>query len=470
MIIKIFRYIERDVAMRSLKLAAVLLAVSMLGFGCGGGTSGKSAPAPAGGSDAGKTVVQMWVMPNSLEPVRDIEAVLAEFEKENPGIKVKITSVDWGSAWTKITTAATSGDTPDIVQLGSTWVGAISAMGALVDLSDKVSEIGGEAAFLPVAWVSSGLEGGKAVTSIPWFVDCRALYYRADVLKKAGVPAGDLAEWTSFENTLKKIKESDIEIDGIKVVPLGIPGKNDWNVIHNISPWIWGAGGDFLSKDRKTSVINSQAAVDGMMYYVGLVKKGLVPLDALELNTAQVSSNFNNGSYSMYFDGPYEVKTLTMPAEQGGTAGSITSRNFAIAPYPAGPKGRFAFVGGSNLAIFKSAKNKEAAWQVIKFLSGNKSQVNYAKSTGFLPSVKTAFEDPYFSSDPYRKVFKEAVNYGRTYPCVSSWGIIEPILVRRLGILWDHVLVTRDADLKKVIKSDLDAAAKEINQVLSSRK
>ncbi|MEK7376789.1 MAG: extracellular solute-binding protein, partial [Candidatus Margulisiibacteriota bacterium] len=242
--------------MKKIWVLSLILAAAVSGFGCG--------PAKKSAAPVGQTVVQMWVMPNSLEPVKDIEAVLADFESQNPGIKVQITSVDWGSAWTKITTAATSGDTPDLVQLGSTWVGAISAMGALVDLKEKVSEVGGASAFLPVSWVSAGLEGKTPITSIPWFVDCRALYYRSDVLKQAGVPVSDLATWQTFEGALQKIKDANVEIEGVKVVPLGIPGKNDWNVIHNIAPWIWGAGGDFLSKDRRSSVINSPAAVEGL--------------------------------------------------------------------------------------------------------------------------------------------------------------------------------------------------------------
>jgi len=92
--------------------------------------------------------VKMWMMPNSLEPANDIREVLKSFEDANPKIKVNVTVLDWGAAWTKITTAATSGDTPDIVQLGSTWVGSISGMGALWEVSDKVSEHGQLVEFL----------------------------------------------------------------------------------------------------------------------------------------------------------------------------------------------------------------------------------------------------------------------------------------------------------------------------------
>jgi multiple sugar transport system substrate-binding protein len=417
--------------------------------------------------EPGKAVVQMWVMPNSLEPIADIEALLKDFEKDNPGIKVKVTSVDWGAAWTKITTAATSGDVPDLVQVGSTWVGSISGMGSLMDLKDRVSELGGKNVFVPVAWRSTGIEGSGQVTAIPWFMDARAMYYRTDVLREAKVNPKELDNWTSFAKALKKIKDAKVSIDGLEMSPLGISGKNDWNVIHNLAPWIWEAGGDFIGQDRKSAVINSKESLSGILYYIDLVKNGYVPIEYLELNTAQVSSNFNNGSCAIYFDGPYEVKTLTTPPGQGGAAGSLTSRNFAVAPYPSGPKGRVAFVGGSNLGIFKLAKHPNEAFKVIQYLTSKQSQVNYAKTTGFLPARRDAFDDPFFSADPNRRVFKEAVLYGRTYPCIPAWGLLEPVLTRRFGIMWEYVTNTFEDGFKQseIIKQ-LDLAKSEIDGVL----
>lgn len=416
----------------------------------------------------GVQTVQMWVMPNSLEPVADIEDLLKDFEKDNPGIKVKVTSVDWGAAWTKITTAATSGDVPDLVQIGSTWVGSISGMGALMDLNNRVAELGEKNVFIPAAWRSSGIEGSGRVTAIPWFMDARAMFYRTDVLREAGVKPRELDNWTSFAKALKKIQDAKVSIDGVEVSPLGISGKNDWNVIHNLAPWIWGAGGDFIGADRKHSVINSKESLNGILYYLGLVKSGYVPIDYLELNTAQVSSNFNNGSCAIYFDGPYEVKTLTTPPGQGGAAGSLTSRNFAVAPYPTGPRGRVAFVGGSDLGIFKLAKHPDAAFKVIQYLTSKQVQVNYAKVTGFLPARRDAFDDPFFSQDPNRRVFKEAVLYGKTYPCIPAWGLLEPVLTRRFGIMWEYVSNTYEDGYKQSeIKKQLDLAKSEIDGVLN---
>ncbi|MBU0687700.1 MAG: sugar ABC transporter substrate-binding protein [Candidatus Margulisbacteria bacterium] len=420
--------------------------------------------------EKGPVTLNIWIMPNSLEPVTDLENIFKDFEKENPDIKVKVTSVDWGAAWTKITTAATSNDVPDIVQLGSTWVGSISSMNALWDMKDRVDEIGGPSAFVPAAWSTHGLSGADQVTAIPWIVDARAMYYRTDVFNKLGLTSKDLNDWNSFVNALEKIKTANLVIDGVKVAPLGISGKNDWNVIHNLAPWIWGAGGDFVSKDNKKSLLDSKQAFNGVVFYVDLVKKGFVPLEYLELNSAQVSSNFNQGAVAIYFDGPYEVKTLTTPPQQGGAAGSVASRNFNVAPYPKGPKGRYTFIGGSNLAIFKASKHKEQAWRAIKHLMKKESQISYAKVTGFLPSRMEAFNDPYITANQQRKVFKEAIKYGKTYPCIPAWGVLEPILTRRFGIMWDYVTGSSIGVQPEEIAKQLKLAAGEADSVLSQTK
>ena len=421
--------------------------------------------------DDGTITLKMWIMPNSLEPVRDVEEIITMFQKENPKIKVKVSSVDWGAAWTKLTTAATSRDVPDIVQVGSTWVGSISAMGALWDMSEKLPELQNGDIFVPAAWSTHGIVNSNQVTAIPWIVDARCMYYRTDVFKKLGLTKKDLATWDSFRKTLKKIKDAKLVIEGLEIAPLGMPGKNDWNVVHNLSPWIWSAGGDYIATDYNTSLLDSQAALDGVYFYISLARAGFVPPEFLEFNTAQVSSNFNQGSVAIYFDGPYEVRTLSTPPAQGGASDGITAKNFGVVPYPAGKKGKFTFVGGSNLGIFKASKHKEEAFKVIKFMTTNpEAQLTYTKSCGFLPALKEVFNNPYFSVDPARKVFKQALLYGKTYPCIPPWGLLEPMLTRRFGILWDHVTAHTGPIDRKEIAKQMRLAKDEMESVISQGK
>lgn len=198
------------------------------------------------------------------------------------------------------------------------------------------------------------------------------------------------------------------------------------------------------------------------------MRKGLVPLKTLELNTAQVSTNFVNGDYAMYFDTSHMFKYFHVPKEEGGFGDSVASKNYDVALFPKWPKGRYHFFGGSNLAIFKSTKHPKEAWRVLSYLCSKEAQIKYSQKTGFMPTRKDAFDDPYFENDPKRKVFKEATKYGKSYPCIPAWGPIEPILTRRLGILWDYVAGVYGPCSDKNIEEQINLAVEEVNSVLST--
>ena len=428
----------------ALGLLAAILATSSLA-GCGGKsqqtTNGAEQPAAEAAASeekseaktTGKTTVTMWIMPNSGTPDKDFMKVMEPFLKANPDIDVKPTVLDWGSAWTKLTTAATSGEGPDITQLGTTQIAAIAAMGALEDLTPVYDRFGGTDAFVPATLPTTQILGaGEERYAAPWFIDTRALFYRKDICEKAGVdPEKDFATWDSFKAALAKMK--DVEVEGKKVPPLGMPGKNDWNVIHNYAPWIWGAGGDFIAGDNKTSTINSDAAFEGVKFYTELATEGLMSMPALEKNSAEIEALFNAGEFATVFTGAYEIATLRREqpelAEKVGTA-----------PFPAGPKGRFAFFGGSGLSVFKTSKNKEAAYKVIEYLMTPEVQVAYQEVCGNLPTVSKAYETSFVSDEPMRVAFKAQLESGKAYPSVAGWGPSETQLQKGLSNVWDNVM------------------------------
>ena len=454
-------------------LATTLAATSLVG--CGSGNTANTPPAtgtkePTSSSTdkaenttpGDKTVVTMWIMPNSGEAEVDFMTVLEPFLEANPDIEVQPTVLDWGSAWTKLTTAATSGEGPDITQLGTTQIAAIAAMGALEDLTSVYDRFGGEAAFVDATLPTTQiLGGGEERYATPWFIDTRALFYRKDICEAAGVdPAKDFETWDSFKAALAKMK--DVEIDGVKVPALGMPGKNDWNVIHNYAPWIWGAGGDFIAEDNKTSVINSDEAYEGIKYYSELAVEGLMSMPSLEKNSAEIEALFNAGEFASMFSGAYEIATLRREqpelAEKVGTA-----------PIPAGPEGRFAFFGGSGLSVFKNSKNKEAAYKVLEYLMTTDAQIAYQEKCGNLPSVKAAYETEFVSQEEMRQAFKDQLQYGKAYPSVAGWGPSETLLQKGLSNVWDNVMgVFGKYDPAKT-KEFLDQTANECTTIYSQQ-
>jgi len=216
-------------------------------------------------------------------PDQDLLKVVKPFTDANPHITVEPTVVDWSAALTKITAAATSGEAPDITQVGSTWTAAIGAMeGALVELTGKIDT----SAFVESTLQSAYIKGTDKMFGMPWFTETRALFYRKDACEKAGVnPETDFATWDKFKDALKKL--NGIEVDGKKLAALGMPGKNDWNVVHNFSWWIYGAGGDFVNEEGTQATFSSENALKGIKFYSELAVEGLMM--SLHLKRIQVT-------------------------------------------------------------------------------------------------------------------------------------------------------------------------------------
>lgn len=458
----------------------MLVALSMAVSGCGGNNNagnsaensdnnGKqnSSAAPTGsGTKVSNDPVTLnaWIMPNSPKPDADFLKTIDPYLKEHSNVSVKVTVLDWGSAWTKVTTAATSGEGPDLLQLGSTWVPAIASMGGIDKLNDKVAEVGGADAFLPAIWSTTSISGQQDIYGVPWFVDARAIYYRTDAFKQVGVDTSTaFKDWDSFMAALEKV--NGVTVDGKKMAALGLPGKNDWNVVHNIFPWIWAAGGNVLDDDNKTVTFNNEKGLAGVMYYTGLAHEGLVDKSSLEKNSSQIEGDFGDGKSAVIISGPWLAKNFNTPKDNGGMADKVAAKNFAVAPLPAGPGGQYTFVGGSDLTVFSGSKHKDATWDLIKYLSSDEAQKAYAVISGQLPSKLSILNAPDLDSN--MKAFTEATKYGRSYPSIPQWGPTETALQKHLSNIWDIVAGVKGTYSKESIQKELDSAAVEVKAIVN---
>jgi len=423
---------------------------------------------PADTTTTVKGNIDFWLMPNSAAPDQDLLTVCKTFQDNNPEVTITPTVIDWGSAWTKITAAATSGEAPDITQLGTTWVGAISYMGALTDLTDKVDW----SKFSDATLVTSGLMGDSKKTAAPWFCETRAIFYRKDACEKAGVdPSKDFETWDSFKAALKKL--NNVEIDGKKLPALGMPGKNDWNVVHNFAPWVYGAGGDFLTADGKKAAFNSAEALEGIKFYSELAVEGLMDKASLEKNTSDVESAFVNGGYATALLGPWNIATLETNKkkfEANPAEGNDLVDKVGVALIPAGPKDRKAFLGGSTLSVFESSKNKDAAIALVNYLTDTDAQVAYTDITGNLPTNKVAYENPLFSEHPLRKVFKEQMSFAKSYPAIASWGPSETYFQQGLSKIWDNAMEVNGKYNWDESKKAVEEVISQVNTVIEQNK
>ncbi len=132
---------------------------------------------------ATRTTIRFWAMGREGEVVQEL---VREFEARNPDLRVDVQQMPWTAAHEKLLTAFVGRATPDVSQLGNTWVCEFVALGALAPLDDRVaaSRVIHAADHFAGIWATNVLDG--TLYGVPWYVDTRLLFYRRDLLAAAG--------------------------------------------------------------------------------------------------------------------------------------------------------------------------------------------------------------------------------------------------------------------------------------------
>jgi len=329
-----------------------------------------------------------------------------------------------------------------------------------------VDDIGGESAYAPGVWKTTQVVGREGTWAVPWFTEARSIYYRKDLLKKTGVdPETAFDTWDSFRASLEKLKSSGA-VDNKNTYAFGSPGKQAFDLVHHVMPFVWDAGGSELSENAKSSTIASPEAQKGVKFIADLLPAGLYDPTALEKDGTQVEESFKGGRLAVWIGGPWVLSTV--PRKDDDAWSSEARKNVGVAPMPEGPSGSaFTFVGGSNLMMFKTAENKDAAWELIKFLSKDSTQKAYADLMGFFPAridpqEQTAEKDANYAS------FYEAIQDGRTYAPIPQWGQIETAYRTRFGNILDAAAGQGKEDYSpETVAKELEEAEKEANGLLA---
>src|SRR4051812_27335723 len=249
----------------------------------------------SGGSDVGaaaKQTLTVWAMGTEGEKLADVAAA---YEKAHPNITVKVTPVGWDVAHQKLVAAAAAGKLPDVMQMGSSYLGEFADMGALEPVDTKAFK---KSDFFPAAW-DQGVYDGTSY-GVPWYVDTRVLFYRTDLAKKAGL-AGAPATMTDLQKAAEAYQNKAGSKWGLSVQPSGL------DAVQSFYPFLYSAGGAILDAGGKP-VVNSTEAVKALENYGSYFHKGLS--DKTFRPGYDVTKDFNTGTVPMFFSGPWVVGLL----------------------------------------------------------------------------------------------------------------------------------------------------------------
>src|SRR5690606_12350508 len=146
--------------------------------------------------------IRFWGMGREGEVVAEL---ITAFEQENPGIRVRVQQIPWTAAHEKLLTAHVGNATPDVAQLGNTWIPEFAAIGALAPLDARVaaSPAIGPADYFEGIWATNIVN--DTTFGVPWYVDTRLVFYRSDILAQAGYDSLPQS-WDGWVEAMRAVK------------------------------------------------------------------------------------------------------------------------------------------------------------------------------------------------------------------------------------------------------------------------
>ncbi|MEW1640615.1 MULTISPECIES: sugar ABC transporter substrate-binding protein [unclassified Streptomyces] len=382
--------------MRSIRAAAVgavTMSLALAATACGGGSS------TGGGSNDSPKTLTYWASNQGASIAIDKKVLQPELDKfkKQTGITVKLEVVPWSDLLNRILTATTSGQGPDVLNIGNTWSASLQATGAFLPwTSANFAKIGGKDRFVDSALGSTGATG-KDPAAVPLYSMAYALYYNKQIFADAGISQPP-ATWDELVADGKKIQAKGKQV-------LGAEGANVSENIHHTFVFAKQHGADFFTADGKADFTND-GVVAAVKQYVDLMAKDkAIPVGNAEYAQNQSVSDFAKGKTAMLM---WQSASANLKSQ------GMSDSSYGIAPIPvqSGTPGTGAqtnsMVAGINLAVFKNTNNLDGATKFVKFMTSDAEQKILNTAYSSIPPVKTAQEDTAFNT-PANAVLKDTL-------------------------------------------------------------
>jgi multiple sugar transport system substrate-binding protein len=347
-----------------------------------------------------RRTIRFWAMGREAEVVG---ALIPQFEREHPGLRVELQQIPWTAAHEKLLTAYAADALPDICQLGNTWVPEFAELNALEPLQPYVdaSNVVVQADYFPGIWDTNVIDGG--LYGVPWYVDTRLIFYRKDLLAAAGYDAPPRT-WTEWMAAMTAIKRQRGEGRYAVLLPL-----NEFEQLLSLAL----QQQDPLLRDGQGN-LDSPGFRRALAFYAGMFEAGLAP-SMSETQISNVWDEFFNGLFVFYVSGPWNIREFRKRVP----AGLEDAWGTAPLPGPDGPGAGIA--GGTSLVLFRDSPRKREAWAFVEFLSRPDIQQKFHAEIGNLPPRRSTWEHPALRADPYAVAFRDQLERVKPTPKVLEW-------------------------------------------------
>ena len=391
----------------------------------------------------GRETIRFWAMGREGEVVAEL---IRDFEREHPGIRVEVQQIPWTAAHEKLLTAHVGGATPDVAQLGNTWIPEFVALGALepLDAGSPRSRIV-RRTIIPGIWATNVIDGG--LYGVPWYVDTRVLFYRSDLLARAGLrrAAAHWAEWLRAMRAIKRAAARTATRSSCRSTSGRSPARAR-------AP----AG---AAAARATAAASAPSAEPASAARSSSTSSSSATAGAAGPNTqiANVYQEFARGYFAMYITGPWNIGEFQAPAA-ARAAGRLGDRAAARARRARRRVDRRRALEPGDLP---SSEHQGRGLALIEFLSRPDVQLRFYELTGDLPARRSAWNDPALAGDRYARAFRDQLErVARRRWCPSGSG--SPADARRGGRAGGA-----RASQRRSLRAALDA---DVDRILEKRR
>ncbi|MBD3006388.1 ABC transporter substrate-binding protein [Streptomyces sp. 5-10] len=245
--------------------------------------------------------------------------------------------------------------------------------------------------------------------AVPAASDGGLLYYRTDLLKKAGISATPTT-WAKMKADCAKVKKLP-EAKGMSCYAGQFQKYEGLTV--NFAEAVNSADGAVTDAKGKPDV-DTPEAKKGLDFLVDSFKDGTIPKEAITYQEEEGRQAFQSGKLIFLRNWPY----MYSQAEKSKVAGK-----FAVTPLPGLNGPGSSSLGGHNVALSSFAKNKATALDFMKFFTSQNSASTFLKEASLAPPYQALYDDQALVKQyPYLPVLKKSILNAVPRPRVVQYG------------------------------------------------
>ncbi|RDW16712.1 ABC transporter substrate-binding protein [Oceanobacillus chungangensis] len=345
-------------------VSSILLLVA-----CDGGTSETK------GESAGDKTIEFWhIEPGERGKI--FEEVAAQFEEENPGVKVKLTRIPNDTFKEKLSVAMSGGEVPDVFQSwGGGWLKNFADNGNVLDITADVEE----GHFNQLTLDNSTYDG--KVYGLPIGLTLDLVFYNKEIFDEYGlVPPETFDEWLTIIDVLN---ENDI-------IPIALTNQTKWPGAYYLMNFAARIGGPELFNNAHNRT--GQGFDDPAYVQAGEYIQKLVESNAFNPGFNGVPYDEGQGRQLLY-SGQAAMMDMTISllnSVRDEAPDFEEKLDFFIFPSIPGGKGVQTQVGGSASPVFSvyaESEHPDLATEFIKLLTSKEVAHDYVERTGSLSAV-----------------------------------------------------------------------------------